>query len=299
MKSRWITHGIRHNNNTIYAHFSHSSSNGKEKDYESGFHYYGARYYWSELLTGWLSVDPMMDKYPSLSPYNYCAWNPIITIDPDGNDGRVVVEKNSNGTTSIIISTTVYLRSNVLTIGELANYAKNAQFEANKFLKKQYFESEKCEVSFNVQFKVYNNDELLPGDNMLIVNPNNKEISGVKGTQETIGGIVTGGTAGNMGEINSDICSSQGASKGRGILHETLHFLGLLDRYSGEHSFKGFEKDIMGVNARNATRFHGSHYTPYIEKYKDADMSGKPYILLKDRIDVFQTEFLKRNNVND
>ena len=26
---------------------------GKEKDWESGFHYYGARYYWSEVLTGW------------------------------------------------------------------------------------------------------------------------------------------------------------------------------------------------------------------------------------------------------
>lgn len=31
---------------------SHSTFNGKEKDYESGFHYYGARYYWSEVLTG-------------------------------------------------------------------------------------------------------------------------------------------------------------------------------------------------------------------------------------------------------
>ena len=30
----------------------------KEEDYESGFQYYEARYYWSELLTGWLSVDP-------------------------------------------------------------------------------------------------------------------------------------------------------------------------------------------------------------------------------------------------
>jgi len=61
-------------------------NNGKEKDYESGFHYYGARYYWSELLTGWLSVDPMMDKYPGISPYNYCMWNPIKLIDPDGRD---------------------------------------------------------------------------------------------------------------------------------------------------------------------------------------------------------------------
>ena len=35
----------------------------EQQDYESGFHYYGARYYDSEVLTGWLSVDPMMDKY--------------------------------------------------------------------------------------------------------------------------------------------------------------------------------------------------------------------------------------------
>lgn len=61
--------------------------NGKEKDWESGFHYYGARYYWSEILTGWLSVDPMVDKYPSISPYTYCVWNPVRVVDPDGQDG--------------------------------------------------------------------------------------------------------------------------------------------------------------------------------------------------------------------
>ena len=44
------------------------SFNGKEKDWESGFHYYGARYYWSEVLTGWLSVDPLADKYPEIIP---------------------------------------------------------------------------------------------------------------------------------------------------------------------------------------------------------------------------------------
>ena len=34
----------------------------------------------------WLSVDPMADKYPSISPYAYCAWNPIKLLDPDGKD---------------------------------------------------------------------------------------------------------------------------------------------------------------------------------------------------------------------
>ena len=36
-------------------------------------------------MTMWLSVDPLADKYPSISPYAYCAWNPIKLVDPDGN----------------------------------------------------------------------------------------------------------------------------------------------------------------------------------------------------------------------
>ena len=72
--------------------------NGKEKDYESGFHYYGERYYWSELLTGWLSVDPMADKYPSISPYAYCAWNPVKLVDPDGRDWYEYVHPETHKT---------------------------------------------------------------------------------------------------------------------------------------------------------------------------------------------------------
>ncbi len=70
--------------------------NGKEKDYESGFHYYGARYYWSELLTGWLSVDPMLDKYPNISSYNYCVWNPVKLVDPDGRETSTHIDCDGN-----------------------------------------------------------------------------------------------------------------------------------------------------------------------------------------------------------
>ena len=58
---------------------------GKEKDSETGYYYFGVRYYNSDLSL-WLSVDPMSDKYPSLSPYNYCAWNPMKLVDPDGTE---------------------------------------------------------------------------------------------------------------------------------------------------------------------------------------------------------------------
>ena len=63
---------------------SSSAFTGKERDEETGFGYFGARYMDHELMTMWLSVDPMADKYPSISPYNYCAWNPVKLVDPNG-----------------------------------------------------------------------------------------------------------------------------------------------------------------------------------------------------------------------
>ena len=69
-----------------YGVFSHCTFTGKELDEETGYGYFGARYMDHELLTGWLSVDPMADKYPSISPYSYCAWNPVKLVDPDGRE---------------------------------------------------------------------------------------------------------------------------------------------------------------------------------------------------------------------
>ena len=56
----------------------------KERDEETGYGYFGARYMDHELTTMWLSIDPMADKYPSISPYAYCNWNPVKLVDPNG-----------------------------------------------------------------------------------------------------------------------------------------------------------------------------------------------------------------------
>jgi RHS repeat-associated protein len=57
--------------------------NGKELDEETGLYYYGARYY-DPRTSVWQSVDPLAEKYPSLSTYAYVANNPLKYIDPDG-----------------------------------------------------------------------------------------------------------------------------------------------------------------------------------------------------------------------
>ena len=56
----------------------------KERDSETGLSYFGSRYYSSDLSI-WLSVDPMAGKYPSVSPYVYCADNPVRLVDPNGD----------------------------------------------------------------------------------------------------------------------------------------------------------------------------------------------------------------------
>ncbi|MCQ2230460.1 MAG: RHS repeat-associated core domain-containing protein [Paludibacteraceae bacterium] len=59
--------------------------NAKELDEETGLYYYGARYL-DPTGTTWLSVDPLFEKYVGMSPYNYCAGNPVKLVDPDGRD---------------------------------------------------------------------------------------------------------------------------------------------------------------------------------------------------------------------
>ena len=44
---------------------------------------FGARFY-DPRIARWNTQDPLAEKYFSLSPYNYCAGNPVTVTDPDG-----------------------------------------------------------------------------------------------------------------------------------------------------------------------------------------------------------------------
>ena len=73
--------------------------NSKVMDDNTGLYYYGARYY-DPRISVWHGVDPLAEKYPSISPYAYVANNPLNAIDPDG---REIVWLNWGGNYSKII----------------------------------------------------------------------------------------------------------------------------------------------------------------------------------------------------
>ena len=104
------------------------NSTGKELDTETGYSYFGARYLDHTLTTAWLSVDPMSDKYPSISPYAYCAWNPVRLIDPEGDsiDVSKIYEKNRDGS---------YVHKNLVAAFEFFAKTKYGQEELGKYAK--------------------------------------------------------------------------------------------------------------------------------------------------------------------
>ena len=56
---------------------------GKERDNESTYDYFGARYYDSRVGR-WGATDPLFEKHIQWTPYNYVLNNSMVLIDPDG-----------------------------------------------------------------------------------------------------------------------------------------------------------------------------------------------------------------------
>lgn len=69
-KNRYLYNGKEIQNQTLSSQFF-------------GMYDYGARYY-DPVIGRWMGVDPLAADYYSLSPYGYCAGNPIVYSDENG-----------------------------------------------------------------------------------------------------------------------------------------------------------------------------------------------------------------------
>ena len=93
---------------------------GKERDAETNYDYFGARYYAGgpnahadpgaptynpNIGPFWLSVDPLADQYPDISPYAYCGWKPMKYVDPDGRENVIALSNKDSRTPGILSAT--------------------------------------------------------------------------------------------------------------------------------------------------------------------------------------------------
>ena len=153
----YLWHFQNTDNQYRYSHKITPNSTGKEKDplrlylqsgelcrarltsppdLLTGYSYFGARYLDHALMTSWLSVDPMADKYPSLSPYAYCAWNPLKLVDPNGRDvwkvsedGHVKKTSNVGGNKK---QTIIYANGNIATFRGTKHHTVMSDLEDKK-----------------------------------------------------------------------------------------------------------------------------------------------------------------------
>ena len=81
---------MKNTSNTVqWQNLPKYSFHAKELDEETGMYYYEARYYAPPVFT---SRDPLFEKYFWMSPYAYCANNPVKYVDPDGRTIVIIGE---------------------------------------------------------------------------------------------------------------------------------------------------------------------------------------------------------------
>ncbi|MCR4828528.1 MAG: hypothetical protein K5864_03595 [Bacteroidales bacterium] len=139
---------------------------GKERDPETGYSYFDARYLESKRMTSFLSVDQYADRYPNRSPYVYCAWNPIKLIDPSGD--------------TIILSKEAWVVQKEAFLSEFDRKEENIPFSYDEETMKMYYTEKNsgysysetqneiidhyktlCENNYIVMVHVFDNNEVI------------------------------------------------------------------------------------------------------------------------------------------
>ena len=132
---------------------------GKELDRQNGLNMYdfGARWYDVAGVPMWTSVDPLCEKYYSISPYAYCAGNPINAVDPNGENpiyscNGIFLGNTKEGFTGQIYvnSSGVDLNYESMTINELLSLNEPGIMTYEAFVKNNDYNSGLSDFFLNV-----------------------------------------------------------------------------------------------------------------------------------------------------
>ena len=86
--SRWnVAAGLKDDSNRFRYNSKEEQSSLYPESVRNAVSYidYGARQY-DPIIGRWFAQDPLSEKYYGISPYAFCAGNPVKYLDPDGED---------------------------------------------------------------------------------------------------------------------------------------------------------------------------------------------------------------------
>lgn len=204
--------------------------------YDGKIYDFGARQYFPKYAI-WGSIDPLSETYYPITPYAYCANNPIKYIDPDGNRARVSIDGKNQRVT---ISANIYINSKKYSERELRSIAGKMQSEILSKWDKNWTYTD-GDKKYSVKFRVkvaLGSEKLNRTDHDNVVAVSDIKRSTVEENTE-------------IGEWNAS---------GRQTAHEFGHILGLEDHYietedeSGETKTppeEGWEGNIMASSSGN------------------------------------------------
>ena len=119
---------------------------GKEYDDKALAYDFGARHF-TTSIPRWTTIDPMAEKYYSISPYAYCAGNPMNSIDPDGRDWEITIDHDNQ---QIVLSMNILANSS--SVSSAIRGAKVWNNQSNKF--SYDFETDSGTVSYDIMISI-------------------------------------------------------------------------------------------------------------------------------------------------
>ena len=212
--------------------------NGKESQEFADLPYldYGARFY-HPLSSRWTTMDPMAEKYYSVSPYAFCSNNPVNFVDLDGRDALINIDRESK---TITISVNIYIYGKEAS-DELASQYKESISNTWGSIQDLQYDDETYTINWNVEVTNLGEEKVefdfSDGKSNYLNIMSDVETSSVEQSHEgKLRPIING---------NND------------MIHEFGHLLGLKDKYGTDRNdpktyrkaLAGYEGNVMAEQA--------------------------------------------------